>query len=263
MNVGVIGCGTVGGALAGWLREGGKHAVAVFDPPKGMIDPSIRDAEVVFVCVPTPFVDGLFVDGQGFDDRYLREAFLALSGLPGRVAVIKSTVPPGTTDRLAKEFPQMRLLFSPEFLSDDTAQADTRRPIRQIVGWTEGNEEIARRVLDILPHAPYSFTMTARNAEMVKYFSNAFYALKVAYANQMSDLCAAVGVDYTVVRSAARCDPMVGPDHLQIMHKGYRGYGGKCLPKDVKTILAVAREAGVSLSLLDAAEAYNNALKVT
>jgi UDPglucose 6-dehydrogenase len=99
---------------------------------------------------------------------------------------------------------------------------------------------------------------------MVKYFGNAFYALKVAYANQMYDLCQKMGVDYNLVKECAKAEPMMVGDqqntHLEIFHKGYRGYGGKCLPKDTRSIIQLAEKFGVDLSLLKKAEEYNNAL---
>ena len=255
MKFGIIGCGMVGGALMRWLHGQGRQAVG-YDPDKGMTDlEGMRSADVVFVCVPTPSGP----HGE-MEDSYLRSAIQLLEGLY-KIVVIKSTVLPGTTNRLQKDYPSLRILFNPEFLSENTADEDMARPARQIVGYTDGNEVLASEILKELPSASYSMTMHAKEAEMVKYFSNAFYALKVSYANQMYDLCQAMGVNYDMVRSAARNDPMIGIEHLSIHHKGYRGYGGKCLPKDVKAIRYLARHAGVCLSLLDTAEVYNGILK--
>ncbi|MBU1629721.1 hypothetical protein KKD88_01445, partial [Patescibacteria group bacterium] len=112
--------------------------------------------------------------------------------------------------------------------------------------------------------APFEKIVPAKDAEMVKYFGNAFYALKVAYANQMYDLCQRMGVEYDTVKECAKAEPMIVGDqrntHLEIFHKGYRGYGGKCLPKDARAILQLAKKTGVDLTLLSVAEEYNNSI---
>ncbi len=257
MDVTVIGAGVVGKALGNWLNRSSHPILAYYyDPPKGITDPSpLERSKIVFIAVPTP----IGIDGQ-FDCSYVEEA---LSYIPGeKMVVIKSTVLPGTTDRLQGLYPQHKLMFSPEFLSELTAEEDTAHPNRNIVGRTENTPLAdAFRVLEILPRAPYQRVMRARDAEMVKYFSNAFYAVKVAYANQMYDLCQEIGVDYEEVREAASADPMVGKNHLEIMHKGYRGFGGKCLPKDLRAIISLAEGMDVSVDLLVEADFYNKLLR--
>jgi UDPglucose 6-dehydrogenase len=100
----------------------------------------------------------------------------------------------------------------------------------------------------------------ATHAEMIKYFANVFYALSVSYVNQMYDLCERLGVDYEVVRDAAKADPMMSSSHLEVWHKGYRGYGGNCLPKDTRALLVSAETNGVDLSVVAAAQRYNDRL---
>ncbi len=102
--------------------------------------------------------------------------------------------------------------------------------------------------------------MPATEAEMVKYFSNTFYALKVAFANQMYDLCESLGIEYEKVKQAAAADKWIEPMHLQIFHKGYRGYGGKCLTKDIQALIQLAQENGLQLSLHEQVEKYNSEL---
>jgi UDPglucose 6-dehydrogenase len=215
----------------------------------------LGEADIIFVAVPTPF----YVDGRGFDTSFLYEAIKLIPG-SGKVIVIKSTVLPGTTDALQKEYPQHRFLFNPEFLTEQRAEWDTFHPERQIVGYTEQSKEDAEQVLRLLPKAGFQRTVPAKTAELIKYFGNAFYALKVTYANQMFDLCERLGLDYDQVLDCVGAEPWVGRQHLVVKHRGYRGYGGKCLPKDTRALLELAKEAGVDLTVLQAAEAYNNAL---
>ncbi len=254
-NIAIMGEGMVGGALARYFASQGQEA-SVYDPPKGKTDEGVlRDAEIIFLAVPTPY----HLHGTGFDDQCLRAAIEAIP-VEGKIIVIKSTAIPGTTEKMQTAYPQHRFLFNPEFLTEATADEDMRHPNRQILGCTEQSRGDAERVMALLPRAPFEKITDARVAEIVKYFCNAFYALKVAYANQMHDLCQALGAEYDHVKACVETEPMVGKNHLAIFHKGYRGYGGKCLPKDVRALIQIAEQHGADLTLLKQAEAYNNAL---
>jgi UDPglucose 6-dehydrogenase len=254
-EVAIVGAGMVGGALDRFFKTQ-NIAAGLYDPPKGFADPAVLGrADVIFIAVPTPY----YLDGSGFDDSFLRAAIDAIP-VPGKTVVLKSTIVPGTTDRFQELYPQHRILFNPEFLTETTVDFDMQHPNRQIIGYTPQSRKDAELVMGLLPRAPFEKIVQAKEAELVKYFGNALYALKVAYANQMYDLCQALGVDYEMVKDCAKAEPMVGTTHLEIFHKGYRGYGGKCLPKDTRSIIQQADRLGIDLSVLRAAETYNNDL---
>lgn len=249
-----MGVGMVGGALSRYFTQQKQIQPILYDPPKGLGDKqTLNETEVIFVCVPTPYVED-----KGFDDSFLEQAFADLAG--EKIVVIKSTVMPGTTERYQNKFPQHRVLFNPEFLTEATADYDTLHPNRQIIGYTEKSKVVAEEILKMLPGAPLQKIMPSLEAEMVKYFSNTFYALKVAFANQFYDLCQKLRVNYDGIKECAKAEPMMGVNHWEIFHKGYRGYGGKCLPKDTRTVVRLAKEVGFDFSLLGAAEEYNNKL---
>ncbi|MBD3251226.1 hypothetical protein GF380_02020 [Candidatus Uhrbacteria bacterium] len=254
-RIAIMGTGMVGGNLHKYFASEGVE-VGCYDPPKGHMDTAVlRSADILFLAVPTPF----YLDERGFDTSYLKEAIQAIPE-SGKIIVIKSTVLPGTTDKLQAEYPQHRFLFNPEFLTEQRAEWDTFHPERQIVGYTEQSQQDAMSVLQILPKAGFQRVVSAETAELVKYFGNAFYALKVTYANQMYDLCQELGVDYDHILDCVGAEPWIGRQHLVVKHRGYRGYGGKCLPKDTRAVLQLAERCGVDLSVLKAAEDYNNAL---
>lgn len=265
-SIAIIGTGMVGSALGRYFKTQNVQA-GLYDPPKGFADPSVlASADVIFVAVPTPYYlpdrqTGL--DGSGFDDSFLRAAIDAIP-VAGKTVVLKSTILPGTTERLQGMYPRHRILFNPEFLTETTVDFDMQNPRRQIVGFTPQSRRDAELAMGLLPRAPFEKIVPAKAAELVKYFGNAFYALKVAYANQMYDLCDRMGVDYDLIKDCAKAESMIVGDqrntHLEIFHKGYRGYGGKCIPKDTRSIIQLADAHGMDLSLLKAAEAYNNAL---
>lgn len=227
----------------------------LYDPHKNLGSrDEINQADLIFVCVPTPYDEG----SGGFDLSIVREAVGLLA--PGKIVVIKSTVLPGTTGALQKEYPQHKFIFNPEFLTELTADQDMRYPDRQIVGYTRESYSVAGDIMQMLPMAPLERIMPATEAEMVKYFGNTWFATKVVFANQMYDVCKALGIDYDTVRDAASADKRIGRSHLVVHHKGYRGYGGKCLPKDTRALIQKARELGVDLGLLERVEEINNRL---
>jgi UDPglucose 6-dehydrogenase len=249
-RIGIIGDGVVGGALRAWFASQQRPAQS-YDPPKGLRDRSgIDAADFVFVCVPTPYLTG-----GGFDQRYLLDAMGSIAG--GKLVVIKSTVLPGTTDELQRRYPQHRLIFNPEFLREATAIDDMARPDRQIAGVTPQSEGDAAALLDLLPSAPYVRICAAREAEMAKYVANSFLAIKVSFANEVFDLCERIGIDYAATQNIVAADPRIGSSHSDVLADGYRGYGGKCLPKDSKALLDLAAFAGVQMDVLRAADAVN------
>jgi len=252
--IGIMGAGVVGGALLSYLESQGR-AVRVYDPPKGhaSVD-AIEEADIVFVCVPTPYTTGV-----GFDDSFLLDAVDRIGGR--KVVVIKSTVLPGTTELLQERYPRHRFMFNPEFLREVSAFEDFVRPDRQIIGCTAASRGDAQRVMELLPRAPFERICAAGEAEMAKYVANSFLAVKVSYANEVFDLCAEIGVSYEQVRDMVAADARIGGSHMDVHDSGYRGYGGKCLPKDSKSLLDLARSSGVEMRVLAAADRVNASLR--
>jgi UDPglucose 6-dehydrogenase len=246
-KIAIVGLGMVGGALAKVFKD-----PIVYDPPKGMCSvEELNKADIVFIAVPTP------TNHNGKCDTILVEASVSL--LTGsKIVVIKSTVVPGTTQKLQDKYPQHKFLFNPEFLTEETADQDIKYPDRQIVGYTKQSYSVAGDIMMMLPLAPNEMIMPSTEAEMIKYFANCWFATKVIYANQMYDLCQKLGINYDLVKEGSAYDKRIGRSHLEIFHKGSRGYGGKCLPKDVKAIIGLSNSVGANLSLLKAADKCND-----
>ena len=251
--IGLMGLGTVGSAARAYLESRG-HRLRLYDPYLGLGSvQEINEARVIFVCVPTPYHER-----HGFDPSAVQEAVGLLE--PEKIVVLKSTVLPGTTDFLQRRYREHRLLFNPEFLREATARQDFARPDRQIVGHTEASRAVAEEVLSLLPRAPFMRIVTAAQAEMAKYMANAFLAVKVSFANEIYNLCSALGIEYDALRPLVAADPRIGPSHLDVLHGGYRGYGGKCLPKDTRSLMDLARALNVTLRVLAAAHDVNQEL---
>ena len=248
MKIAIVGLGMVGGALSKWFKDAILH-----DPPKGTVG-DLEQADVIFICVPTPY-------NNGFDLSMVKQAVGDIGG--NKIIVIKSTVLPGTIDKFQEEYPQHKFLFNPEFLTEATADQDMRYPDRQIIGYTKESFTIAQDIMMMLPQAPFERIVPAKEAEMIKYFNNCWFATKVIFANQIYDLCQKMGIDYDVVKLGASADKrMTGTSHLEVWHNGYRGVGGKCLPKDLSALIQYADENKVDMSLLKEVNKINESLSM-
>jgi len=249
-KIGVMGVGMVGGALAKTFSR-----PLLYDKYKKIGSPKeINQAEIIFICVPTPYAGK-----NEFDLSFVQDAFKLIKG--NKVIVIKSTVLPGTTEMFQKKYPRHKILFNPEFLTQESADQDMKYPDRQIIGYTKKSYHLSKDIMQILPLAPFERIIPAAEAEMVKYFGNCWFSAKVIYANQIYDLCQKLGIDYEQVKECASADKRIGPSHLEIFHKGYRGYGGACLPKDTQALIQFGDKLGVDLELLKTAERINQSLR--
>jgi UDPglucose 6-dehydrogenase len=248
-KIAIIGVGMVGGALAKVLSQ-----PFLYDKYKkvGSVK-QLNQAEVIFICVPTPF------DGKkGFDLSCVQDAFKLIKG--NKIVVIKSTVLPGTTEMLQKKYRRHKVLFNPEFLTQESSDQDMKYPDRQIIGYTKKSYNVTKDILQILPLAPFERIIPATEAETAKYFGNCWFSAKVVYANQMYDLCQKLDIDYNRIKECVAADKRIGPSHLEIFHKGYRGYSGKCLPKDMQALIQLGNKLGVDLKLLKTTEKINKNL---
>lgn len=227
-TIGFIGQGWIGKHYADELEERGFSVVRYAKEPQyeGNKD-AIADCDIVLVAVPTPTTP------EGFDDSIIR-AVLPLVG-KGKTAVLKSTIVPGTTARLQEMFPDIVLLYSPEFLSEATAQYDTAHPFASIVGMskeTDPHRKAAEEVLAILPQAPFSLVCKSTEGEIFKYTHNVSGFVQIIFFNMMYDLAIHFGCDWSVIRSAIMADPFIPNRYSEPIHKSGRGAGGHCFIKD-------------------------------
>jgi nucleotide sugar dehydrogenase len=197
----------------------------------------IKNCDIVFIAVPTPTTE------NGFDISYVEDALTNIG--EGAIAVIKSTIELGTTERLQEKFPHITVVHSPEFLVEKTAAHDAAHPKRNIVGIPIDNPEYkakAQQVLSVLPDAPYVHVMKSRDAELVKYAGNCFLYTKVIYMNLLYELVDATGGDWKQVREALIHDPRIGLSHTEPVHQSGRGAGGHCFIKDFEAFRAMYDE---------------------
>ncbi len=204
----------------------------------------LATADVHFICVGTPQVKG----GNAADLSYVNSALEGIAKIvkPGGLVVGKSTVPVGTAsklrDRLIALNPKADLAWNPEFLREGFAVEDTLKPNRLVVGvMSDEAERILKEVYaaNLKENTPW-VRADLPTAELVKVAANSFLATKISFINAMAEVCEASGGDITVLAKAIGYDPRIGSRFLQ----AGIGFGGGCLPKDIRAFMARAEELG-------------------
>ena len=205
---------------------------------------AVKNADVVFLCVPTP--EG--ADGSA-DLSYIQTAARTLSPLlrGGAIVVNKSTVPVGSTKVVERELkrPDIAVVSNPEFLREGSAIQDFLHPDRVVVGSDNQEAAIAVGALYEKVGAPVVVTDPA-SAETIKYAANAFLATKISYINAVAAICEGVGADINDVVLGLGYDKRIGHEFL----RPGPGWGGSCFPKDTKAMVKIAQDAGYDFGLL-------------
>jgi UDPglucose 6-dehydrogenase len=183
---------------------------------------------VVFIGVPTPTTP------DGFDYSIVESAVGLVAD--GAIAVIKSTILPGTTAKVQQKYPDKIILFSPEFLSEKTAAYDVANPIVNVVGISIDNDiyrKAAEKIMSIFPESKHNFIVSAESAELFKYAHNLNGYFRVILSNLLYDVGEKIGANWHEVKPMMDCDVMMSPYYNDPIHKGGRGAGGNCFIKDM------------------------------
>lgn len=241
MRIGVVGHGVVGGAVAAGMERLG-HEVIIHDLKYNTSIEIVKDCDIVFICVPSPQLE----DGT-CDTSIVEEVIAQLVQTVGfnTTIAIKSTVVPGFTNRMIDKYClSTRLVFVPEFLREKSAFYD----------FTEGHDicivggydyERIGQVFAAHGHYPKHFvSMKPVEAELAKYFSNVFNALRVTFANGFYDVVKALGADYSKIKNALVKRPTIQDLYLDC-NENWRGFAGVCLPKDTAAFAKLVEDLGV------------------
>ena len=257
-KIGVIGQGYVGTAIKLGFQD--HYDVLTYDKfdlgksTHSKISDMVEETEVIFVCVPTPMrKDGTCY--TGIVEEVISEINETANG---HIVVIKSTVPPGTTDKFNHEFSNVTVIFNPEFLTEENFLDDFKNQNRIILGGSrKGTNKLRQIYSKVFPKATIVKTGD-KHAEMVKYFTNTFLATKVSFANEMYSICEQIGIDYDKVVEYATYDERLGKSHWAVPGPdGDFGFGGHCFPKDLSPIINEFKTYG----LLEAVEQVNDQVR--
>ena len=236
MKITIAGYGFVGQAHEAVLKD--KHDIQIYDPRLGYTD--FGEPDAVIVCVSTP----QYKDGS----CYMNNVYEVIEASPDVPILIKSTISVEGWDMLVDCFPNRRITFSPEFLRAASAVEDLKNMDLMLIGGTSCT--VWRDVFNVNVEVA-----DARELILAKYARNSFLALKVAFFNQMYDLCDALDIEYAAVAHYTTMDPRIGDSHSFITE--VRGYGGHCFPKDTAALIRTAARENVDLSILKEASIYN------
>jgi UDPglucose 6-dehydrogenase len=213
---------------------------------------AVTDADFIFTCVPTPQDE----DGSA-DLSYVISASAAMKDFlkAGAVVITKSTVPVGSAqiveDAIGRN--DVEVASNPEFLREGAAVYDFQNPDRIVVG--ARSSEVAQRVMDLYSKIDCPKELTSQaTAELIKYASNSFLAIKLSYVNDIAALCEAVGADSHEVLHGMGLDTRIGNRFLE----PGPGWGGSCFPKDTKALESIANSYGVEMPLITSAIASND-----
>ena len=223
---------------------------------------AVQKSQVCFIAVGTPQSEDGSADLQ-YVMNVAESIGKAMNGY--KVIVDKSTVPVGTAEKVTAIIKQyydgeFDVVSNPEFLKQGAAVDDFLKPDRVVIG---SNSPKATAIMQEV-YAPFFRTasrfviMDVKSAEMTKYAANSFLALKISYANEIANICEAVGADAEMVRNGMCSDKRIG---TQFLFPGL-GYGGSCFPKDVKALLKTAKDYGCGHRLIEAADEVNKEQRV-
>ena len=255
-TVGIIGYGYVGKAMYQFFKQ--KYHTVWYDPymEQSCTKDEINACDLGVVCVMTA------ANPDGSCDTSIVENTMKWLSTP--LILIKSTIPPGTTERLIAETGKA-ICFSPEYIGESeyhTGQYNFNTEVKNIPFITIGGDmKTASRILNMIvpilgPNKTYHMT-TAIAAELAKYMENSYLATKIVFCYEFEQICQKFDVPYHMVRECWLLDPRIGSSHTAIFTSNTTPYSGKCLPKDVKAIIASSTEKGYIPQFLVDVDASN------
>ena len=255
-KIGVFGNGFVGSAVQfGFSPSTGcDYEVRVYDkdPSKSVdsIEETVNESEFIFLSVPTPSnKDGsmnLDIVEQALQD------ISDVNKYQGNIVLLRSTVTPGTTRKLQDKYPNLRIVFNPEFLTERNAKYDFINQARIIIG---GDEVYSKQVGDLyrlrFGESQPIIETNWETAELIKYMSNCFFTTKISFMNEMYQIAEKCGVDWGVALDGFFRDGRVGHSHMNVPGPdGKFGFGGSCFPKDIQALIHFGESLGLNMSTL-------------
>jgi|ADurb_Leu_03_Slu_FD_contig_81_348154_length_16055_multi_3_in_0_out_0_14 UDPglucose 6-dehydrogenase len=262
-NISIFGSGFVGGAVYHGLSP--FYNIKIYDkykPGYNTLEETVDFSRYIFVCVPTP----VNLDDNSQDLSYIKDAIKSIQDIAKeeKVIIVKSTVLPGTTRMLYNNISHL-FVFNPEFLTERNYIFDFINQGRIVLG-AETNtapelDEVEKLYRIKFTHTPVMKT-TFEAAEMIKYTCNCYFSMKISFMNEMYDICEKMGISFEDVKNGMLGDQRIANSHMQVPgFDGYKGFGGKCFPKDLKSFVTWAKENGHNVTMLEATDEVNERVR--
>ena len=230
MEIGIIGLGAVGSAIKQGFEYIG-HTTRGHDIRHQTKIEDVLSSEIVYICVGTPPDKNEHCDISAVIDVVDNLNKLEYKG----IVAVKSTVKPGTTNELVKNYPNLTLAFVPEFLRERCAYEDFVYNNNILVIGTD-DDEVYNKIVESHGDLPvHKVKVSIIEAELMKYFSNTYKAMRITFANSFYKVAQHFGADYDAIKDAFLLHG-VGEGHYLNVNKDFGGYGGMCLPKDTKAM---------------------------
>lgn len=271
-KVGIIGLGFVGSACEVGFSQVKDCEVIGYDKykPSNSLATVVDESNILFLCLPTPMNE----DGS-CNTSIIEEVCEKINKLAkkSKTIVVKSTVPPGTTQKFSEKYKNHLFVFNPEFLTEANFIQDFLNQDRIILGYCNDCLPDKDSFADFLESFYCDFTKTQKNpakiyitrsqeAEMLKNATNAFLAVKIAFCNEIYEICKQINIDYDSVVDLLKLDKRIGTSHMKVPGPdGQFMFGGKCIPKDLNSLINVARQLGVEPLVLDTVWSKNLLLR--
>lgn len=257
MIIAIIGFGIVGRAIQHGFAQTVDFRIYDTNPAisENTILETLTDSDIIFLCLPTP----MDIKTGKSDLSILNSVIDSCSKIldnTDKIMVIKSTVPPGTTQKYIEKYPKMNIIFNPEFLTERSYRLDFINTSRIILGgYPENCEKVANLYRMRFPRASTPIFITdPTTAETVKCLANAFLSVKVSLCNEFYQICEALGVNYEEMMDMILMDGRIGKSHADVPgHDGDMGFGGKCFPKDLNAMIYKAKQLKVKPLIMNAA----------
>lgn len=263
-KIGIIGQGYVGTAIKNGFED--YFTVHTFDKfldqkstcssLKSLVD----NSDLIFICLPTP------MNKDGSCHLNILEDVLseinAFKPLDKKTFIIKSTVPPGTTDYFIHNYSNLNIVYNPEFLREANFMDDFKKQKFIILGGKNDDLHTTAEIYSIVFPNIEIIKTSAKIAEMTKNMINTFLATKVSFANEMKLICDKINLDYNDVISIALKDVRLGETHWDVPGPDLKlGFGGSCFPKDINSLNSFAKNLNLQCNVIEAVIKTNNQVR--
>jgi len=253
-KIGIIGHGFVGQAISFGFSPVVPINIYDKDPlvSTNTLEETVNDSDIVFVSVPTPMRSD-----ESIDLSIVNSVFGEINRVNKRtdnVIVLKSTVVPGTTDSLIEKYPNLNIVFNPEFLTERKAKFDFLNQARVVLGGDRKYTDKVAEIYNLRFKSPRIIFTDTNTAELIKYFNNVFFAVKVSFANEMKRVCDSIGANWEQALAGFVSDSRVADSHLNVPGPdGLSGFGGTCFPKDLCAFKSFVETLDLSCNVIDGA----------